>query len=142
MPRVSAENPHAGHARVENAADFAAAVARWAHELKTENVRVLDLRGVSTIADFFVLGTGTSDRQMRAVLDAIRENSRRHGRQPFATSTSDGATWMLADYVDVVIHIFDEEHRAYYDLDSLWGDAPELPWSTSNATQPANTSHA
>lgn len=139
MARVNATDSQHKHAPLDNPAEFAAAVARWAHELKTENVRVLDLRGVSTIADFFVLGTGTSDRQMRAVLETIRENGRRHGRRPFATTSSEGATWVLADYVDVVIHLFDEEHRAYYDLDSLWGDAPELPWATSDATQPAST---
>ena len=116
------------HAGEEDARRFAVAVARLADSLKTEEIQVLDLRGLSALADFFVIGTGTSDRQMRAVLDAIEEHARGLGRRPFSTTRRASTSWVLADYVDVVIHIFDEEHRAYYDLDGLWGDAPRVEW--------------
>lgn len=107
---------------------FAIAVARLADENKTEELRVLDLRGLSTVADYFVIGTGTSDRQMQAVLDAIEEHAKSTGRSPFTVTDRAATSWMLADYVDVVVHLFDAQHREYYDLDSLWGDAPEVAW--------------
>lgn len=116
------------HAGEEDARRFAVAVARLADSLKTEEIQVLDLRGLSALADFFVIGTGTSDRQMRAVLDQVEEHARGVGRRPFTTADTAGTTWMLADYVDVVIHLFDGKHRSYYDLDGLWGDAPRVEW--------------
>ena len=103
-------------------------MARLADSLKTEQIQVLDLRGLSALADFFVIGTGTSDRQMRAVLDAVQDYARGLGRRPFSTTHTASTSWVLADYVDVVIHLFDEEHRDYYDLDGLWGDAPRVEW--------------
>lgn len=112
----------------EDARTFAIAVARIAADNKAENVCVLDLRGLSNLADFFVIATGTSSRQMHAILDYITEHAEQVGRRLFGISDSADATWLLADYVDVVIHLFDEEHRAYYDLDGLWGDAPRVAW--------------
>ncbi|MCK4341046.1 MAG: ribosome silencing factor [Phycisphaerae bacterium] len=119
---------HTTAAPRDDGREFALAVARIADDNKTADVRVLDLRGLSNIADYFVIGTGTSDRQMRAVLDAIDEHAKSVERHSFTVADRAGTTWMLADYVDVVIHLFDEEHRDYYDLDGLWGDAPLVEW--------------
>lgn len=116
----------------EDARAFAVMTARIAAEQKTENVCVLDLRGLSNLADYFVIGTGTSGRQMHAVLDHIREHAATVGRRHFNIGDSRDASWLLADYVDVVVHLFDAEHREYYDLDGLWGDAPRVEWQTSN----------
>ncbi len=110
---------------------FALEAARIASEYRTLDVVVLDLRGLSSLADYFVIGTGTSDRQMHAVLDRLQEHARTLGRRPLNVANSRSASWILADYVDVVIHLFDAEHRAYYDLDGLWGDAPRVDWSAS-----------
>lgn len=126
--RETPVNETASAASNDDGRAFALAAARIAAENKTENVCVLDLRGLSTLADFFVIGTGTSSRQMHAVLDHILEHARGVGRRHFNISDSTDASWLLADYVDVVIHLFDEEHRRYYDLDGLWGDAPRLAW--------------
>jgi len=112
----------------DEALEFALAAARIAAEHKTENVQVLNLRGLSNFAEFFVLGTGTSPRQMHAVIDLIEEYARSVGREPFRVADSREAHWILTDYVDVVIHLFDPERREYYDLDNLWGDAPRVPW--------------
>lgn len=112
----------------DDARDFAAAAARIARDNKAADVVVLDLRGLSAITDFFVIGTGTSDRQMHAVLDFIEKHARKIDRRRFKLSDSSDGTWLLADYVDVVVHLFDEEHRDYYDLDGLWGDAPQVRW--------------
>jgi ribosome-associated protein len=116
------------HGKRDDGCEFAIAAARLIHDSKTEDVSVLDLRGLSNLADFFVIGTGTSDRQMKAVLDEIHDYAKTVGRSPFTTTARGVATWLLADYVDVVVHMFDEEHRSYYDLDGLWGDAPRVVW--------------
>lgn len=107
---------------------FAVEAARVAADARTDNVRVLDLRGVSGLADFFVLGTGTSDRQMRATLDRINDYAISIGRRAFRAPDVRSTSWLLADFVDVVVHLFDREHRDYYDLDGLWGDAPRVHW--------------
>jgi ribosome-associated protein len=106
--------------------DFAVAVARVAEDNRAENVVILDLRGLSSVTDFFVIATATSGRQMRAIADQIEDYGREVGQTRFGLSGYEGATWVLADYIDVVIHLFDADRRRYYDLDLLWGDAPRI----------------
>jgi ribosome-associated protein len=117
----------------EEARGFALAAAHIASENKIEDVIILDLRGLSTLADYFVIGTGTSTRQMHAVLDELAEHAATLGRKAFNVADATDASWLLADYVDVVVHLFDEEHRSYYDLDGLWGDAPRVDPQTGAA---------
>lgn len=107
---------------------FAKEIARLAADHHAEDVVVLDLRGMTSIADFFVIGTGTSDRQMRAVIDQVEVYGDRVGQQRFGLSGYDSASWILADYVDVVVHLFDRPSRQFYDLEMLWGDAPRIEW--------------
>lgn len=109
--------------------DFARRIARIATDNRAENVVILDLRGLSSLTDFFVIGTGTSSRQMHAVVDDVHDYAKEIGRRPFRTADTKDTTWVLADYVDVVLHLFDEEHRNYYDLEGLWGDAPRIEWN-------------
>lgn len=130
LPGASRPAEHAevtANAAELDAQAFAIQAARIAAETRCDDVVVIDLRGLSGVADFFVLGTGTSDRQMRATLEKIAESARGVKRRPFRSSSAD-PTWTLADYVDVIVHLFDSQHRAYYDLDSLWGDAPRVAW--------------
>lgn len=119
------------------ALEFARAVARIAAANKTEDVVLLDLRGLSSLTDFFVIGTGSSDRQMHAVFDRVAEHARALGRRPFKVARTRDAKWSLADYVDVVIHLFDAQHRDYYDLDGLWGDAPRIAWGADGSAESA-----
>ena len=114
--------------QVDDAMKFAIDVARIVDENRSDNVCVLDLRGLSSLADFFVIGTGTSDRQMHAVLDLIKKYAKSIERRPYNIADSSSASWILADYIDVVIHLFDVEHREFYDLDNLWGDAQRVDW--------------
>jgi len=109
---------------------FAIEAARLASETRGHNVKVLDVAGISPITDFFVLVTGTSARQMRAVADQIEEFARERDFKPNSISGYEGTNWILVDCVDVVIHIFTLESRAYYDLDNLWGDAKPVEWET------------
>lgn len=110
---------------------FAKEAARIADDSRAENVVILDLRGICSVTDFFVIATGTSDRQMRAIIDQIAEYGKRVGQMRFGLSGYDTATWVLADYIDVVVHLFDAQRRQYYDLELLWGDAPRIDWRTS-----------
>lgn len=108
--------------------EFAKEAARIAEEMHAEEVVILDLRGISSVADFFVIGTGTSDRQMRAIAEEIEHIGRAVGQKPYSRSGYDSPSWLLLDYVDVVIHLFDPAKRYYYDLELLWGDAPRIEW--------------
>jgi len=105
---------------------FALAAARLAAERHCTNIVVLDLKGKSPATDYFVIVTGTSNRQMRSVADEISQAARERGLQRFGRAGYEQGRWILLDYIDVVIHIFDAEFRDYYDLELLWGDAKRL----------------
>lgn len=95
---------------------------------RCHSVVVLDVTGISPICDFFILATGTSARQMRSVADDIAELGEKNGLSPISQSGEESATWILVDCVDVLVHLFSEEGRQYYDLDNLWGDAKPVKW--------------
>ena len=105
---------------------FALAAAEVAAGRHCTDIVVLDLKGKSPATDYFVIVTGTSDRQMRTVADEICQAAREQGLERFGRAGYDQARWILLDFVDVVIHIFDSEYRDYYDLELLWGDAERL----------------
>jgi ribosome-associated protein len=110
------------------AKSFALAAAQLADGRHCSDIVVLDLKGKSPATDYFVIATGTSDRQMRAVADEICESAKKQGLQRFGRAGYEQARWILLDFIDVVIHIFDREYRDYYDLGLLWGDARRLKW--------------
>ncbi len=124
------DSTNEGRQRKKKIADgakaFALAAAKVAAGRHCGDIVVLDLRGKSPATDYFVIATGTSDRQMRAVADEICEAAKKQGLQRFGRAGYEQARWILLDYVDVVIHIFDSEYRDYYDLELLWGDAERL----------------
>jgi len=107
---------------------FALAAAQLADGRHCSDIVVLDLKGKSPATDYFVIATGTSDRQMRAVADEICESAKKQGLQRFGRAGYEQGRWILLDFIDVVIHIFDREYRDYYDLELLWGDARRLKW--------------
>lgn len=118
------------------------ALARLAVEAalskKALDVAVMDLRGISGEVDYFVLATGESDLQIRAIVDAVVDALRTEGgERPVSREGQPGTSrWIVLDYFDLVVHVFDPELRAHYDLERLWGDAPtdrisdERPQST------------
>ena len=112
--------------KISTAKTFALDAARLAAERHCTDITVLDLKKISPAADYFVLVTGTSDRQMRSVADEINGIARQQGYSLFGRAGYEQGRWILLDYVDVVIHIFDEQYRRYYDLELLWGDAKRL----------------
>ena len=107
---------------------FAIDAARLMFDDKCEEVIVLDVRAKSMICDYILIGSGTSDRQMRSVLDHVEKLGEGRDFRAFHTTSDDRATWLLADFVDIVVHLFEPNVRAHYDLETLWGDAPRVDW--------------
>ncbi len=124
--------------RQSPARGLAIQAARTAHERHCGDVIVLDLRGISPVTDYFVIVTGTSDRQMRSVADEIVQEAAKAGQRPFHVAGRDSATWILLDFVEVVVHLFDERHRRFYDLELIWGDAPRPRWRRTSRKAPAS----
>ena len=125
--RNSASGDQRSKGEISNEAKvFALAAAEVAAGRHCRDIVVLDLKGKSPATDYFVIATGTSDRQMRTVADEICEAAKKQGQQRFGRAGYEQARWILLDFVDVVIHIFDNEYRDYYDLELLWGDAERL----------------
>ena len=98
-------------------------IAELALTKKAEDVKVLDLRKLTPIADFFVICTAHSDPQVKAIADAILEGSKELGERVWHKEGMTQKSWILLDYVDVVVHIFLRDTRTFYGLEKLWGDA-------------------
>ena len=105
---------------------IAVAAAKLAGERHCRDIVVLDLRKVADMTDYFVILTGTSDRQMRGVADEITDLAKEKGLSLFGRAGYEQGYWVLLDFIDVVVHIFDDKSRGYYDLEMLWGDAKKL----------------
>jgi len=105
--------------------ELAAAVAEHATDRKALDVMQLDLRGIIGYTDYFVICTGRTDRQTKAVHDAIYTGLKsEHGLLPRRVEGLPHAHWILMDYLDVIVHVFTPEMREYYRLEQLWGEAP------------------
>jgi ribosome-associated protein len=94
---------------------------------RAESLLVLDLQGISGIADYFVICCGNSTTQIRAIADAVEASLKAEGVRVFHREGMPESGWLLLDYGDVVVHVFLPETREFYALERLWGDAPELP---------------
>ena len=101
--------------------------ARAALAKKAESLLVLDLQGISGIADYFVICCGNSTTQVRTIADAVEASLKSEGLHVFHREGLPESGWMLLDYSDVVVHVFLPDTREFYALERLWGDAPELP---------------
>ena len=95
---------------------------------KAENVLALDLRGISSFTDFFVICSGTSEPHLKAIINELEDRLKKdHGVRPMAVDGFPMSQWVVADYSNVVVHIFHENKRGFYSLEDLWSDAPRLP---------------
>ncbi len=98
-----------------------------ADEKKAENIAILDVSKLSSVTDFFVIATGTSEPHLRAIVDEIEQRIREEGGpRPRATDGTVSTNWVVLDYFDVIVHVMRPETRSHYDLENLWGDAPRL----------------
>lgn len=111
-------------------------IVRAADSLKAEEITVLDLRGLTIIADFFVLCTGKSSIHIRSITDRIEERMRDQGFRKLRMEGYQEATWILLDYGDVVAHVMAAEQRAFYNLEAFWSQAPRI--ETDSLLHPSN----
>lgn len=110
-----------------SAEDLARSAALAADAKKAEDVVVLDLCELSDVCDYFVLASGTNNRQVDAIVDEIEEKVAKDcGEHPFSIEGREEKSWILMDYGSVIVHVFTPEARDYYRLERLWGDAPKL----------------
>lgn len=98
-------------------------LAEFALTKKAEDIKILDLRKITTIADFFVICTANSEPQVKAVADAILEGAKKDGETVWHKEGTNMRSWVLLDFVDVVVHVFLKDTRSFYSLEKLWGDA-------------------
>ncbi len=111
--------------------EIALAIAEYASDRKALDIVQLDLRGIISYSDYFVICTGRTERQTKAIHDAIHGRMKaEHGILPHRVEGLSQSRWILIDYLDVVVHVFTPETRDYYRLEQLWGEAPVLAVSS------------
>lgn len=93
---------------------------------KANDIRIIDIGGVSVIADYFVIASGSNTNQVQAMADNVREALGRAGFEPRQVEGYGSASWILMDYNDIIIHIFSEESRMFYDLERIWRDGKDI----------------
>lgn len=116
------------------ARDAAVAAARAAEDKKAFDIRVLEVSKLIVITDFFVICSGQTERQVRTIVEAVDEALRDLGYRVMRREGERDGRWVLLDFGDVVVHVFVAEERAYYELERLWKDAPDISWNAGSAT--------
>jgi len=123
--------PAGAHPMSISGQELAIACAKAADDTKAENICIKDLRGISNLTDFMVVCTANSMPQMRAILrDISKKVEEDHGVKPFHREGKADTRWVVLDYVDVMVHVMDEEMRHFYGLEELWKDAGSVEWQT------------
>ena len=117
---------------------IALAATEAARDKQASDVVVLDVAELLSITDYFVICSASSDRQIKTVIQAVEDRVRHDlDLRPVRREGEADAGWWLLDYLDVVVHVFGDEERAYYDLERLWRDAPRPGWATETAARSA-----
>lgn len=99
-----------------------------AEDNKGQDVLVLDMRGITSLYDYFVVASGASRRQIHTITEQVEAAMRGEGEQRLSLEGFETSRWVVQDYGDVVVHVFDPEARSYYGLEELWADAPRVDW--------------
>lgn len=105
---------------------LARACAAAAADKKAENIQVLDMQGISSFTDYFVICSGSSEPQLKAIATEIRHQAQEIGRKPSSEDGYPVSQWIVLDYGDVIVHLFHSEKREFYGLENLWSDAKRL----------------
>jgi ribosome-associated protein len=113
--------------RNEAGLELAHRAAALARAKKAEDLVLLDLRALGAVTDYFLLASGSSEVQVRAIAENIWETLAQEGMRPWHVEGVQNRRWVLLDYVDVVVHVFHHDTRSYYLLERLWGDAARVP---------------
>jgi ribosome-associated protein len=111
----------------------ALAAARAAADKQGDRIVVLDVRELIVITDYFVIASAGSERHARTIVEEVERSLRGLGVKPLRREGESEGIWVLLDYVDVVVHVFREEERDFYDLERLWRDAPTVEWDEAEA---------
>ena len=120
---------------VETSRALACEIAQLAQDRHCRDILILELAGLSPVALHFVIGTGTSNQQIRSVAKEIETLGKEKGFPIYGRAGVEQGRWAVIDLVDTVVHLFDEEYRNFYDLELLWGDAPKIEWQRKEATE-------
>jgi ribosome-associated protein len=107
---------------------LATEIAQLADDRHCSDIVILELADRSPVANHFVIATGTSDQQLRSVAREMEDLGKQNNFKVFSRAGMQQGRWAVVDFVDVVVHLFDEEFRKFYDLELLWGDAPKITW--------------
>ncbi len=110
----------------EEAKNFVLKAAKIAADRHCSDIVAMDLKGMSPATDFFLIATGTSARQTRSIAEEMMAEGKKCGFMPFGRAGLETGKWILIDFIDVVVHLFDAESREFYDLEMLWGDSERL----------------
>lgn len=113
--------------------EMAITAARAAAAKQATDIVVLDVHEVIVITDVFVICTASTQRQVKSVIEALEDALRDLGEKPVRREGEPEGGWWLLDYIDLVVHVFGEEEREYYDLERLWKDAPKVDWQEPEA---------
>ena len=122
---------------LSRAAEMACLAAQLADDKKAEEIVILDLTGHAYVTDYFVIASAGNPRQLQAVIGAVREGLLKEGERPIGAEGAGSNRWMLLDYGNFVVHVFDPEWRKLYDLELLWGDLPRVPWAAPRRARAA-----
>lgn len=112
-----------------NSKEIARLAIRALEEKKAENIEVIDISEVSVIADYFIIANGTNRNQNQALADSVEETIGRAGGNLKQVEGYDTANWILMDFLDVIVHIFDRDNRLFYDLERIWRDGKRIELS-------------
>lgn len=115
---------------MEQAREMARIACAALDDKKGEDIKVIDIAGVSVMADYFIIANGTNDSQVRAMVDAVEEALHKAGYPIKQTEGADGKSWVLMDFGDIIVHIFDKENRLFYNLERIWRDGKDVDIST------------
>ena len=109
-------------------------IIRGIEDVKGQDIEILDLRDIeNTVCDYFIICNGTSNTQVNAIVNSVQKSvSKTLKEKPWHVEGSDNAEWILMDYVDVVVHVFQKHIREFYDIEGLWGDAKSVKIETTN----------
>jgi ribosome-associated protein len=105
---------------------FAVEAAKLCSDRHCEDVRLVDVRGISQVCDYLLIASGTSDRQMGSVASELEGLGKEHAHPCFRSSRDSSGTWIVIDFVDLVVHLFETEQRDYYALEELWSDGQSV----------------
>ncbi|MBN1437395.1 MAG: ribosome silencing factor [Sedimentisphaerales bacterium] len=110
---------------------FACKLAQLAHDRHCTDITILELAQISPVAKHFLIATGTSEQQIRSVGNEMATLGKQENFQMFGKAGIQQGRWVVVDFVDVVVHLFENEYRRFYDLEMLWGDAPTIDWQNN-----------